>query len=532
VTRPIRTRGQRLLWAALALLWLALLPSAALAHATLVSSEPADGAVLATSPAALALIFNEPVEPLVLRIIDRGGRAMPIAPIERQGDRLVLTMPAAMDAGAYVLSWRVMSADGHPASGSLTFRIGSGGAALPAFEVLDQTPRQSAIWITRLVLYLGLCVGVGGAVFRSWVAPAQIGRAAVGTALASLVGLAAIVVSFGLQGLDVADLPLRGLARGAVWAAGAQGSFGVSAGIAAAALVFGLLSLRWGGALARGLSLLGWIGVGAALAASGHAAAASPRYLTVASVFLHGIALTFWIGALLPLGVALRTADQRAATELARFSRSIPFAIAALLASGAALAIVQLETLQALWATAYGRVLCAKLALVLPLLALALWNRRLTPRAVDGSAPARRALRRAIGVELALVLAILGVVALWRFTPPPRALAAGADNFFTHLHTARAMANVRIAPGHAGPIEVMIQLETPDETPLPAQALTVTLSNPELGIEPATAEAHRLGPGQWRVEMAAPVPGRWTLALNILISDFDKVTIEAPILIR
>jgi copper transport protein len=32
--------------------------------------------------------------------------------------------------------------------------------------------------------------------------------------------------------------------------------------------------------------------------------------------------------------------------------------------------------------------------------------------------------------------------------------------------------------------------------------------------------------------MAAPVPGRWTLRLDILISDFDSLSVEAPVLIK
>jgi hypothetical protein len=75
------------------------------------------------------------------------------------------------------------------------------------------------------------------------------------------------------------------------------------------------------------------------------------------------------------------------------------------------------------------------------------------------------------------------------------------DDFFTHLHAEKAMANVRVYPGPAG-------------------------------IEPATAQAQQMGAGQWRVTTAAPVGGRWTLALGILISDFDQIGIEAPILIK
>ena len=79
---------------------------------------------------------------------------------------------------------------------------------------------------------------------------------------------------------------------------------------------------------------------------------------------------------------------------------------------------------------------------------------------------------------------------------------------------------------------ITVQLQTPDERPLTAAAVAVTLSNPELGIEPATATAQRMADGQWRATMAAPVAGRWTLVLGILVSDFDKVDIAAPILIK
>jgi copper transport protein len=181
-------------------------------------------------------------------------------------------------------------------------------------------------------------------------------------------------------------------------------------------------------------------------------------------------------------------------------------------------------------------VLAIKLALVLLLLAIALWNRlRLTPQVgqvARGGARSRIRMRRSIVAELILIVGILGVVGLWRFTPPPRALAVASDSFFTHLHTEQAMADITISPGHAGPVEIAIELKTPDEKLLVAKAVSVTLSNPDIGIEPATVEAHPAGEGLWRATMAAPVAGRWTLALDILISDFDQVSVETPILIK
>jgi copper transport protein len=45
----------------------------AFAHASLLKAEPADGAVLPAAPAVLTLTFNEPVSPLVFRLLDPGG---------------------------------------------------------------------------------------------------------------------------------------------------------------------------------------------------------------------------------------------------------------------------------------------------------------------------------------------------------------------------------------------------------------------------------------------------------------------------
>jgi periplasmic copper chaperone A len=63
------------------------------------------------------------------------------------------------------------------------------------------------------------------------------------------------------------------------------------------------------------------------------------------------------------------------------------------------------------------------------------------------------------------------------------------ESFFTHLHAEKAMANVTVSPGRAGPVQIAIQLENADELPLTAKAVTVTLGNSENGIAPVTAEA-------------------------------------------
>jgi copper transport protein len=191
--------------------------------------------------------------------------------------------------------------------------------------------------------------------------------------------------------------------------------------------------------------------VGLAFALTGHASAASPQWLTRPAVFLHGVAVTYWVGALIPL-LAMLWRREPALATVQRFSAVAVPLVAVLILTGTALAIVQVKTLSALVATAYGNVLLAKLAAVVGLLGLATLNRlSLTPAL---STPgAERRLVWSISAEIALVVVILALVAIWRFTAPPRAIvppqqpAPLAEPAVALLHGERTMAQVTLTPG-------------------------------------------------------------------------------------
>ena len=118
--------------------------------------------------------------------------------------------------------------------------------------------------------------------------------------------------------------------------------------------------------------------------------------------------------------------------------------------------------------------------------------------------------------------------------PAPVVAADDPDEpFFTHFCNSKAMANITVSPGRAGPVEIAIQLEDGDEQPLTtAHGVSVTLANPDKGIAAVTAIAERTGGDRWVVRMDAPHSGRWSLELGIRLSATDAVNIEAPILIR
>lgn len=509
--------------------------SGALAHASLVSVEPADGSVLTTAPRAFVLRFNEPISPLVLKLVQPDGSSVALPRFMLRGTTLDIAAPGALGNGTHVLSWRVVSEDGHPVGGSAVFSIGAssaGGGHLPA-EAIDR-PVRTGIWLAKVLLYAGLFFGVGGAFFMCWIG-GRFPPAPAGAASAIAAGLVAAVASVGLQGLDALGLPLSGLEQWSAWTAGFSTSYGTTAAIATAALVAGLASLRASRPIAKALSLAGFVAVGLALSASGHAGAAHPQWLTRPAVLLHGLGIAFWAGSLLPLGTALARPAPDTRAVLLRFSRTIPFAIAPLVAAGIALALVQLRSVDALWTTAYGQVLLVKLGLLVALFSLAATNRLwLTAPSARGDGQAIRRLRNSIRGEIALVALVLAVAAVWRFTPPPRTLMeAAAAPAFAHIHTAKAIAEVTITPGHTGRVNATIAIMAGDFGPMQAKEVTLILSNSAAGIEAIRRPATEIGGGTWRVDdLDVPLAGKWSARIDILVSDFALVKLEGPIEIR
>lgn len=511
--------------------------AAAAAHAAITGSHPADGAVLDEAPAQLRLEFNEAVAPLVLRLVSPDGSAVALDRYRVAGSTVVIEAPD-IGPGSHVLSWRVASEDGHPVGGSVLFSIGapSAGAARGGPAQVDRLVPPS-IWLAKLAIYCGIVVGIGGVCFGAFVAPLPQG-ARLASVTTLTVALAALPLSVGLQGLDALAAPFGDLATAAVWQAGLGTAYGTTAIVAAGAMAAALLGVFCRrAAVARGLAIAALLGGGAALAASGHASAAAPQLLMRPAVFLHVVGVTLWIGALPPLGLILRRGREDAGAALRSFSRLIPFVLLPLVASGILLAVVQVAHPAALWNTAYGKVLLAKLALLLGLFALAAINRwRLTSPAQEpaqepaqaGAPAARRRLVRAIAVEIVLAAIILGVVATWRFTPPPRALAdAAPPSIAVHLHTSRAMAHLVLVPAGVGPVTASITLMDSDLRPLAAQEVTLVLANPAAGIEPIRRPATTTGDGAWRVDgVIIPVAGRWSVRLDVLVSDFEQVRLE------
>lgn len=504
---------------------------AAWAHASLNSTSPADGSILGEAPDLYSLTFSEPVAPLSLLLVKSDGTSLQLESFVVKGNTVEIKAPEDLERGTHILTWRVVSADGHPVGGSVIFSVGEASSHAPvAREETDWTVRFW-LWLSKVALYAGLFIGIGGVFARKVLMPEiDAGDRIIIFALA--VGAAAATLSLGFQGLDVLGTYVGRLADPAIWSAGFSTSHGST--VIAALMAFALAgsALRLAGFPAMVMAVVAWLLGGLALALSGHASAASPQWLMRPAVFLHVAAIAVWIGALAPLGLALRGHQPCVVQALRRFSRAIPFMVAVLILAGITLGIVQVQQAGALLDTAYGWVFLIKLLLLVGLFLLAAANRwLLTSRAESGDTAATRRLVRSIAAETLIVLIIFGVAASWRFTPPPRALmAAAAAPVTAHIHTAKAMADLTVTPGRAGPVTVSAVIMTGEFDPLGAREVTFIFASTDAGIEPFRRAAERSNENTWLAsDVVLPLAGKWQVRVDILISDFEIARLETGI---
>ena len=180
-------------------------------------------------------------------------------------------------------------------------------------------------------------------------------------------------------------------------------------------------------------AILAALGIGLA-AWAGHAVGVDPgRALPVLVNAAHLIGVGGWLGALPALALLLRAASREegadarpfAVIATRRFSSWALAVMVLIVVTGVLNAWNEVGGVPGLVGTDYGRLVLLKVALLIPVLALAGWNRQsLLPRlSGDGSTMGRPAMRRLAGfvaIETVVGLALVLVAAVLAVTPPGR----------------------------------------------------------------------------------------------------------------
>jgi copper transport protein len=372
-------------------------PVAASAHARLVGSKPADGAVLATPPADVRLLFDDAVRPAGGdRAVDAAARSVLGGPARRLGgnDRaLVIPLRPGLTRGAYTVRWRVVSNDGHLIEGVLAFGVGTG-LPTPVPTLSAGAGPSLASVVLRLLLFMGVLLAGGAALAgRVLLEPggSRLETALVGSGLVLVAG-----GGFGLLALEPAADATR---FGRVTETAAIVAL---VGAAAALASVALPPLR------HAVSALAVVEL-AAPTLAGHAL--DPRRLralVALADFVHVAAAAFWIGglALLVLGRNRRARH--------RFPPLALVAVALLGAASIPRAIAAFPSLASVVDTGYGRAVLVKTGVLAGVLGLAWFNRK-------------RLRRLGFVTELGLLAVVIGAVAvLTDLRPPARAAATTA----------------------------------------------------------------------------------------------------------
>jgi hypothetical protein len=106
--------------------------SPAFAHAEFESSDPADGASLATGPSTISVTFSDTMQQGFneLTVIGPDGTThYENGEVLADGDTVSVGVNPLGPAGRYRIGYRVLSDDGHPVSGSVAFTLTAPGPA-------------------------------------------------------------------------------------------------------------------------------------------------------------------------------------------------------------------------------------------------------------------------------------------------------------------------------------------------------------------------------------------------------------------
>jgi methionine-rich copper-binding protein CopC len=163
----------------------------ALAHSRLESSDPADGANLATPPSRVTLTFNEAMQQgfATLTVIGPGNTAWQDGETQAAGDSVSVAVKPLGPAGVYQIGYRVISDDGHPVSGSVSFTLTAPGpGAASAMPTVAATTAAAAPASTSAAAPVAAApADNGGAPVWPWIVAAVV-AVGVGVVLALRLG--------------------------------------------------------------------------------------------------------------------------------------------------------------------------------------------------------------------------------------------------------------------------------------------------------------------------------------------------------
>ena len=573
-------------------LLLVALASPAFAHAVLLQTTPGEGAVLTAAPKTVSLRYNEQVSvtPGSVRVYDSHSRRVDTGTVSKpSADVVQVSVPSRLADGAYVVTWRVISADTHPVEGAFTFQVGlAANATAPSFTGLAQSllhnqKGDQAVGIVygvlRGALFTGLALLIGAVAFGAFIWPGArtLRRTSLLLWLGWWLSLVASVAQVLIQGVYGASLPLGDIFRSDL----IRGVLGTQFGhmsVARLVVLVGMVPLLR--ALRRhpaarplptsGVAAIALVAIVLALTVSlsSHAHTGDYTWLAVPADVIHILAMGAWFGGLAVLAYAVFPGRQvhELGEAVPRFSHAAMACVIALVVTGSFQSWRQVDSIHALRTTTYGQTLMVKAFIVVVLVVVAALSRQIVgylfprpepvpaePRipvvagGADDDPPTRdhdeawqlnetfelRRLRRSVFGEVLLGIAVIVVTALLVNAAPAKLAAAQRGGGVTGvtLKSSEVWVDISVVPGLAPAAnDVHVTAILPSGAPINLLDLKTTIDDPARHIAPLVIPMRRLSPGHYLSPgFTIPFAGSWRITAHALVSQFDEVTLAGTI---
>jgi copper transport protein len=312
--------------------------SPAWAHAILERATPAGGTAGATAPTSVTLGFSESVrsDSTSIRVIDERGHRVDTGGAHGgpTPSQVTTRLEPGLAKGTYLVSWHVISEDSHPVAGGFAFGFGQAPSATDAAAAANETTKGSPVTgfvfgAARLLAFGGMALLLGAGFFLLVLWPAGLRRTAPRRVLVAgwataFAGAAACLL---LQGPYAEGLGLSALFRWSPLGSTLADRYGKLTLIHLLALLLAMPLLRavlvatagspddgrpatagdgrrpsfWTRAELAGLALA----TAVTTALIGHGGVGSWAWLATASITVHLLAMSVWLGGLAVLGAGL-----------------------------------------------------------------------------------------------------------------------------------------------------------------------------------------------------------------------------------
>ncbi|WP_409344712.1 copper resistance CopC/CopD family protein [Paenibacillus sp. MBLB4367] len=503
-------------------------PSTAFGHASLVQAVPEPNSQMDTPPRQISLTFNERIEEKLfyMKVLDEIGRPATSEKAKLNPDNTGLTLDLPeLPKGAYLVTYHVISADGHPVDGSYVITVGPPRNTTAS---IGNEHQHSLSWnmgfqdllkyASRIASYLTLLTLAGWIVWSALLS-GQTGETrnrlnlwAVGLQRAYVISLLVLIYShydelLGEGGISELFGLFTGTSIGLSWMAS-------------------LLLALAGFVLLRRHRILDMIWVAALLAAksvNGHAMAFDPRLATVPLDWIHLAGAALWVGGIVMVAVFWRNSDVRERL-LPRFSRMAFLSIIVLTLTGAASTLLFLPKLDYLLYTQWGTLLLIKVGLVL-LVLISAGTIRLMLRKRQNTG-ARLWLRIDLTL-MVLIVIVVGVLTYVAPVPPNQPFAYHEMGTKVHMTT-------RITPNVPGTNTFIVKAWLPDKLGKPKYVQLNMIYNDDKSIAPIEVPIEPYDDKELdafldftRYSFKAtgpymPFAGSWTVEIRVMDSNDDE----------